>query len=67
MLEAKNFIRTNRLVALSEQNLVDCDTNNGNCTGGTPWEAFDWIQENGGQEENEKYPYEVIVSKTPQL
>ncbi|KAJ1522708.1 hypothetical protein ONE63_001868 [Megalurothrips usitatus] len=65
-MEAKNFIRTKRLVALSEQNLLDCDTINDKCEGGTPWDAFDWIQSNGGQEENEKYPYEVLPDRCRQ-
>lgn len=50
------------MVSLSEQNLLDCDNVNDKCDGGTPWDAFDWVQANGGQEENEKYPYEVLVS-----
>ncbi|XP_052132689.1 procathepsin L-like, partial [Frankliniella occidentalis] len=66
VMEAKNFIRSKTLVALSEQNLLDCDTLNEKCDGGTPWDAFDWIQSNGGQEENEKYPYEVMPDKCRQ-
>ncbi|XP_034238323.1 crustapain-like, partial [Thrips palmi] len=65
-LEAKNFIRTRRLVPLSEQNLLDCDTLNEKCDGGTPWDAFDWVQFNGGQEESTNYPYEVLPDRCRQ-
>lgn len=65
-VEAKNFIRTKRLVALSEQNLLDCDTVDDKCEGGTPWDAFDWVQSNGGLEVNENYPYEVYPDRCRQ-
>merc|ERR1712110_1087184 len=41
-IEGVNFVKTNKLVSLSEQELVDCDKQTGNegCQGGLPSDAF---------------------------
>ena len=64
-----------KLVSLSEQNLVDCvsivimDRSLGGiylrtlgCNGGMPYEAFEWIIENGGINTDKDYPYKARQS-----
>ncbi|XP_064947536.1 vignain-like [Musa acuminata AAA Group] len=52
-----NQIRSNELISLSEQQLVDCDTNtNKGCDGGMMDDAFDFIERNGGITTEENYP-----------
>lgn len=50
---------TGQYVSLSEQNLVDCDTNDYGCSGGLhPVRgAYPWIVQNGGIETEADYPY----------
>ncbi|KAK2648022.1 hypothetical protein Ddye_015511 [Dipteronia dyeriana] len=57
-VEGINQIKTNRLVSLSEQVLVDCDTSeNQGCNGGLMDLAFDFIKKKGGITTEDKYPY----------
>merc|ERR1719362_466070 len=59
-IEGVNFVKTNKLVSLSEQELVDCDKKTGNqgCNGGLPSNAFkDMIANNLGLELEGDYPY----------
>ncbi|KDP31767.1 hypothetical protein JCGZ_12228 [Jatropha curcas] len=58
-VEGINKIKTGKLVSLSEQELVDCDTHNDSqgCNGGFMETAFTYIQKQGLSIEDD-YPYE---------
>ncbi|KAI4893070.1 hypothetical protein NFI96_023250 [Prochilodus magdalenae] len=63
-LECQMFQKTNQLVSLSEQQLVDCafTTGNNGCSGGRAENAFLYVMYNGLQTE-ESYPYEKKAKK----
>jgi len=58
-VEGCHFINTHKLVALSEQNLMDCSTAQGNegCDGGLMTDAMNYIISNGGIDTEASYPY----------
>ncbi|MBA0794526.1 hypothetical protein Gohar_018849 [Gossypium harknessii] len=59
-VEGINQLKTNKLVSLSEQELIDCDTEeNQGCNGGLMDIAFDFIKKKGGITTESNYPYQA--------
>merc|ERR1712107_9652 len=58
-IEGVNFVKTQKLVSLSEQELVDCDRKSDQgCQGGLPSNAYEYlISTKTGLEAESKYPY----------
>ncbi|KAK9705830.1 hypothetical protein RND81_07G085300 [Saponaria officinalis] len=65
-IEGANFLATGKLVSLSEQQLVDCDSTcdlnkktecDSGCSGGLMTNAYRYLIEAGGLEEEATYPY----------
>ncbi|WP_316572628.1 C1 family peptidase, partial [Klebsiella pneumoniae] len=59
-VEGAHFIKTGDLVSLSEQQLVDCSTENAGCDGGLMDLAVDYIKAAGGITSEANYPYEAV-------
>ncbi|XP_050718457.1 trophozoite cysteine proteinase-like isoform X10 [Eriocheir sinensis] len=57
-VEGQWALKHKQLYSLSEQELVDCDTEDEGCNGGLPENAYDAIAKLGGLEVEDDYPYE---------
>ncbi|ALC40945.1 Cp1, partial [Drosophila busckii] len=65
-LEGQWYLKTSRLISLSEQNLLDCSTEkygNHGCNGGWPASALKYIIFNRGINADKTYPYEAKQGK----
>lgn len=56
-IEAMYAKKTQKLEDFSEQQLVDCDTQNGGCRGGDPVYAYQALKRMGGLVSERDYPY----------
>lgn len=58
-VEGINYLKTKKLLSLSEQQLVDCDTaRNQGCNGGLMEDAFEYIKQNRGITTEDSYSYQ---------
>ncbi|MED6174461.1 hypothetical protein PIB30_069217 [Stylosanthes scabra] len=66
-IEGIHEITTGKLISLSEQELVDCDTKGEDqgCEGGYMEDGFEFIIKNRGITSEAKYPYKAADSKCP--
>lgn len=60
-LEGANFLLTGDLVSLSEQQLLDCSTDNSGCDGGLMSLAYEYLQDTDGIQSEQSYPYQAQV------
>jgi hypothetical protein len=56
-VESANLMCNNPMVIGGPQEIVDCDSNDAGCNGGDPQEALGWVQQQGGLDTEQCYPY----------
>lgn len=59
-LEGQYYLKTGKLVSLSEQNIVDCTNPPGGgdkCSGRQLRDGIEWVKNHGGIETEQEYPY----------
>jgi len=59
-MEGAVQIKTGRLTSLSEQQLIDCSSQNHGCNGGVMDYAFQFVISNGGLCAEADYPYQAV-------
>jgi cathepsin F len=57
-IEGQYALKSGKLLSLSEQELIDCDSLDNGCGGGLMTQAFKSVESLGGLETETKYPYE---------
>jgi C1A family cysteine protease len=63
-VEGVNFIKTGKLVSVSEEELVSCSKEgNAGCEGGLMENAMKWIVANGGIDSEDDWPYHAEAGK----
>nr|CAB3471247.1 unnamed protein product [Digitaria exilis] len=56
-MEGINEIVTGNLISLSEQEVIDCDSQDSGCNGGNMQDAFEFVINNGGIDTEADYPF----------
>jgi len=56
-MEGAYFLEHGELLSFSEEQIVDCDDDDHGCDGGWPTSAMSYVQECGGLELEDDYPY----------
>lgn len=56
-MEGAHFLEHNQLLSLSEQQIVDCDSDDNGCNGGWPTNAMDYVKSAPGLMLESAYPY----------
>jgi len=57
-MEGAYFLQHNELLSLSEQQILDCDTDDHGCSGGWPTDALEFVKKHGGMMLESDYGYE---------
>jgi cathepsin F len=56
-IESYHFLKSGQLASLSMQQIVDCDTTAYGCGGGWTYSAYQYVQQQGGIDNYNSYPY----------
>jgi KDEL-tailed cysteine endopeptidase len=56
-IEGAYYVESKKLVSLSEEDLVQCDTTDNGCHGGIMESAFEFVEKHGGICSGKSYPY----------
>lgn len=60
-IEGVHFLKTGKLVSLSEEQFVDCDKTDHGCQGGLPSLAYQYAIKAGGVDTEESYSYKGVA------